>query len=143
MQPAHHRPTAKQRLQTLRQHRNQPFVFGKGEPTKDIWFYEHRVPEGQKAYSMTKPIRVEHLKPCVDWWGGAKRKGRKESEVAWKVTADEVTARGYNLDFKNPHAVVDDHGDPEELLAKLEEAEKQMAEVRDQLKAILMEALTR
>ena len=76
---------------------------------------------------MTKPIRVEHLKPCVDWWGGAKRKGRKETEVAWKVTADEVKARGYNLDFKNPHTVADDHGDPEELLAKLDEAEKQTA----------------
>ena len=67
---------------------------------------------------MTKPIRVEHCKPCVDWWGGAKRKGRKETEVAWKVTADEVKARGYNLDFKNPHTVADDHGDPEELLAE-------------------------
>src|SRR5713226_5495766 len=55
--------------------------FEKGEPTKEIWFYEHRVPEDQKAYSMTKPIRVEHLKPCVDWWGGAKRKGRVETEV--------------------------------------------------------------
>src|SRR6266850_7342648 len=48
--------------------------FEKGEPTKDIWFYEHRIPDGQKAYSMTKPIRFEHLKPCVVWWGGAKRK---------------------------------------------------------------------
>ena len=28
--------------------------FEKGEPTRDIWFYEHLVPEGQKAYSMTK-----------------------------------------------------------------------------------------
>jgi len=117
--------------------------FEKGEPTKDIWFYEHRVPEGQKAYSMTKPIRVEHLKPCVDWWGGAKRKGRKETEVAWKVTADEVKARGYNLDFKNPHTIADDHGDPEELLAKLDEAEKQAADLRDQLRAILEEALLR
>src|SRR5262245_25695450 len=90
--------------------------FEKGEPTKDIWFYEHRVPDAQKAYSMTKPIRVEHLKPCVDWWGGAKRKGRKETDVAWNVTAEEVKSRGYNLDFKNPHAVADDHGDPEELL---------------------------
>jgi type I restriction enzyme M protein len=117
--------------------------FEKGEPTKDIWFYEHRVPEGQKAYSMTKPIRVEHLKPCVDWWGGAKRKGRKETEVAWRVTADEVKARGYNLDFKNPHTVADDHGDPEELLAKLDEAEKQAAALRDQLKAILEQALLR
>jgi type I restriction enzyme M protein len=117
--------------------------FEKGEPTRDIWFYEHRVPEGQKAYSMTKPIRIEHFKPCADWWGGAKRKGRKESEVAWKVTADEVKARGYNLDFKNPHTVADDHGNPEELLAKLEEAERQTAALRDQLKAILAGALTR
>jgi type I restriction enzyme M protein len=115
--------------------------FEKGEPTKDIWFYEHSVPDGQKAYSMTKPIRVEYLKPCADWWGGAKRKGRKETEVAWRVTADEVKARGYNLDFKNPHAVADDHGDPEELLAKLDEAEQQAAALRDQLKAILAEAL--
>ena len=117
--------------------------FEKGEPTKDIWFYEHHVPEGQKAYSMTKPIRVEHLKLCVEWWGGAKRKGRKETEVAWRVTADEVKARGYNLDFKNPHAVADDHGDPEELLAKLDEAQQQAATLRDQLKAILAEALLR
>ncbi|MDT3776531.1 class I SAM-dependent DNA methyltransferase [Nitrospira sp. MA-1] len=117
--------------------------FEKGEPTKDIWFYEHRIPDGQKAYSMTRPIRFEHLKPCIDWWGGAKRKGRKETEVAWKVTADEVKARGYNLDFKNPHTVADDHGDPEELLQKLDAAEKDTANLRDQLKAILEKAMLR
>ena len=117
--------------------------FEKGSPTKDIWFYEHRVPDGQKAYSMTKPIRVEHLEPCVKWWGGESRKGRKENEFAWKVSADEVKARGYNLDFKNPHAVEDDHGDPDELLLKLDEAEKETAILRDQLKAILSEALLR
>src|SRR6266496_1203313 len=83
--------------------------FEKGEPTKEIWFYDHRVPEGQKAYSMTKPIKVEHFKPCVDWWGGAERSGRVESEVAWRVTADEVKARNYNLDFKNPHAIAHKH----------------------------------
>jgi type I restriction enzyme M protein len=117
--------------------------FEKGEPTKEMWYYEHTVPDGQKAYSMTKPIRVEHFQPCVKWWGGAKRKGRKETEVAWKVSADEVKARGYNLDFKNPHTVEDDHGDPEELLAKLNAAEKEAASLRDQLKAILAEALLR
>ena len=117
--------------------------FEKGSPTKDIWFYEHRVPGGQKAYSMTKPIRVEHLDPCLKWWGGETRKGRKENEVAWKVSAEEVKARNYNLDFKNPHAVEDDHGDPEELLSKLNEGEKETASLRDQLKAILSEALLR
>lgn len=117
--------------------------FEKGEPTTETWFWEHRVPEGQKAYSMTRPIRVEHLAACVKWWGGAKRKGRKENEVAWKVTAEEVKARDYNLDFKNPHTVADEHGDPTELLARLDQAEKHAAALRDQLKAILAEALLR
>src|SRR5271166_5402252 len=97
--------------------------FEKGQPTKDIWFYEHQVPEGQKAYSMTRPIRFEHLKGCIDWWGGAKRKGRVETPQTWKVTADEVKARDYNLDIKNPHSVPDEHGNPETLLADLAAAE--------------------
>ncbi|CAO3441959.1 Type I restriction-modification system, DNA-methyltransferase subunit M (EC 2.1.1.72) [Azospirillum argentinense] len=117
--------------------------FEKGEPTKDIWFWEHRVPEGQKAYSMTKPIRFEHLKDCIAWWGGADRLGRQETPQAWKVSDDEVKARGYNLDIKNPHTVVNDHGDPETLLADLSAAEAQAASLRDQLKTILAEALAR
>jgi type I restriction enzyme M protein len=117
--------------------------FEKGEPTKHIWFWEHRVPEGQKAYSMTKPIRLEHLAGCIEWWGGPKRKGRKDGPFAWKVTAEEVKVRGYNLDIKNPHTVADDYGDPEELLASLTAAEAQTAHLRDQLKAILAEALAR
>ncbi|KQV30604.1 DNA methyltransferase [Rhizobium sp. Root1203] len=117
--------------------------FEKGTPTKDIWYWEHRVPEGQKAYSMTKPIRQEHMQNCVDWWGGKERTGREEGPQAWRVTLDEVKARGYNLDFKNPHTVVDDHGDPELLLEELTVAETNSARLRDQLKSILAEALAR
>ena len=117
--------------------------FEKGEPTKEIWYWEHQVPEGQKAYSMTKPIRLEHLADCAAWWGGAKRKGRQEGPRAWKVSAEEVKARGYNLDIKNPHAEEEDHGDPEHLLAELTAAEAEVTSLRDQLKAILNEALTR
>ena len=117
--------------------------FEKGEPTEDIWFYEHLVPEGQKAYSMTRPIRLEHLQGCIDWWGGMDRGGREETEHAWKVTAEEVKARGYNLDIKNPHTQDNDHGDPDELLKELTAAEVETAALRDQLKAILAEALLR
>ncbi len=112
--------------------------FEKGTPTKEIWYYEHKVIEGQKAYSMTRPIRLEHLKPCMDWW-----EKREENEVAWKVGLDEIKARNYNLDFKNPHVVEEVHGDPEELLAKLEESGRETAKLRDKLKSILEEALLR
>lgn len=112
--------------------------FEKGTETKEVWYYEHRVPEGQKAYSMTRPIRFEHLKPCIDWWDR-----REENEVAWKVTIDEIRTRNFNLDFKNPHTVEENHGDPAELLAKLEQNEAETARLRDRLKAILEEALLR
>jgi type I restriction enzyme M protein len=92
---------------------------------------------------MTRPIRLEHLQPCIDWWGGSERKDRVETEVAWKVSAEDVKARGYNLDIKNPHAVDDDLGDPEEWLAKVEAADSETARLRDQLKGILKEALLR
>ncbi|HEV8036139.1 class I SAM-dependent DNA methyltransferase [Yoonia sp.] len=117
--------------------------FEKGTPTQDIWYWEHKVPETQKAYSMTKPIRLEHLDDCAAWWGGAAREGRVEGAQAWKVTADEIKARGYNLDVKNPHTVAEDHGDPETLLADLIAAEAETAALRDQLKAIMTEALAR
>jgi type I restriction enzyme M protein len=117
--------------------------FEKGTPTRDIWYWEHSVPDTQKAYSMTKPIRLDHLDDCAEWWGGAARTGRVEGPQAWKVTADDVKARGYNLDIKNPHTVAADHGDPETLLADLHAAEAQVTALRDQLKAILTEALVR
>ena len=117
--------------------------FEKGGPTKDIWFYEQRVPEGQKAYSMTRPIQFEHFQGCINWWGGSRRAGRVETPQAWKMTADEVKARGYNLDIKNPHAVADDHGDPDDLLRALDAAEAEAGRWRDELKAILAEALVR
>ena len=117
--------------------------FEKGEATRDIWFWEHLVPEGQKAYSMTKPIRVEHLADCAAWWGGPGRKGREEGGRAWKVDIEEVRGRGYNLDLKNPHTVEEDHGDPEMLLKDLTKAEVEVAAVRDKLKSLLSEALLR
>jgi type I restriction enzyme M protein len=117
--------------------------FEKGQPTQEVWFYEHQVPATQKAYSMTKPIRFDHLQGCINWWGGAERKDRQVTEQAWKVAIDDIKARNYNLDYKNPHNVAEVHGDPEELLAKLERDERCTAELRDQLKAILAEALLR
>ena len=117
--------------------------FEKGQPTQDVWYYEHQVPATQKAYSMTKPIRVEHMQGCVDWWGGADRAGRQETEQAWKVSIEDIKARNYNLDYKNPHSVAADHGDPAELLAKLEQDEQTVAQLREQLKSILAEALLR
>ena len=65
--------------------------------TKVVWYYEHRLPEGQKAYSKTKPIKEAEFEPINAWWNN-----RTESEVAWKVSIDELIAHNFDLDIKNP-----------------------------------------
>jgi type I restriction enzyme M protein len=115
--------------------------FEKGRPTEDIWFYEHRVPAARKAYSMTKPIRLEHFAECVEWWGGRKREGRVETDVAWRVSASEIAKRGYNLNVKNPHIVEEEYSDPTELLARLDDVEAETARLQGELKILLEEAL--
>lgn len=78
--------------------------FTKGTPTKEIWYYEHQLPEGQKAYSKTKPIQISEFDKLKTWCHN-----REENEQAWKVDIETIKANGYNLDIKNPHKVEAEH----------------------------------
>jgi type I restriction enzyme M protein len=71
--------------------------FTKGAPTKEVWYYEHRLPEGQKSYSKTKPIQLKEFDPIRKWWNN-----RTESDLSWKVPIQTIIDRGYDLDIKNP-----------------------------------------
>ena len=108
----------------------------KGEPTKDIWYYEHQLPEGVKAYNKTKPMRLSEFDEEKKWWNK-----RKETENAWKVSAKDIAANNYNLDKKNPNAPVEIHEDPEELLAQYTESVKAVKALQDQLKTSLQQSL--
>src|SRR5262249_15826210 len=102
--------------------------FTKGERTKDVWFYEHPYPERAKSYSKTKPMRIEEFAPEKKWWSK-----RKESEQAWRVSVEDIKARGYNLDIKNPNARDEGPGDADALLAELIAVDAAVNSVRDRL----------
>ncbi|HMS30841.1 MAG TPA: class I SAM-dependent DNA methyltransferase [Candidatus Saccharibacteria bacterium] len=110
--------------------------FTKGEPTKEIWYYEHRLPEGVKAYNKTKPICIEEFDEIKSWWND-----RKENEGAWKVSIDEIKKRGYNLDIKNPNIVEVDELNPEEVLKDYRAKQAEVKEILEKIKAELTEAL--
>ncbi|MEH3114862.1 class I SAM-dependent DNA methyltransferase [Pedobacter terrae] len=78
--------------------------FDKGTPTKEVWYYEHRLPEGQKSYSKTKTIQAKEFDPIKAWWDN-----RQESETAWKVDIQTVIDRNYDLDIKNPTKAKETH----------------------------------
>ena len=103
--------------------------FEKGKPTKDIWYYEHRLPEGAKAYNKTKPIRIQEFDPIKKWW-----KKRTESEQCWKVSIDTIIERNYDLDIKNPNKVVEEVVyDRKAILKKLETNQKKISEILKEL----------
>jgi type I restriction enzyme M protein len=72
--------------------------FTKGEPTQNIWYYKHKLPDGYKAYSKTKTIQLAEFDSLKNWWAN-----REVNEQAWQVGIDTIKANGYNLDIKNPH----------------------------------------
>jgi type I restriction enzyme M protein len=110
--------------------------FTKGEPTETVWYYEHPLPDGYKNYSKTRPVRIEEFEPEKGWWAE-----RKENEYAWPVGVDEIVARNYNLDIKNPHRPQTENGDPRELLKAYQQQQMAIADLRQTLKAELTAAL--
>ncbi|WHX92019.1 type I restriction-modification system subunit M [Peribacillus simplex] len=102
--------------------------FKKGEPTKDIWYFEHPYPNGQKSYSKTRPIRIEEFDLEKQWWDN-----REENQYAWKVSPEIIKARNYNLDIKNPHSEEDELLDPEVALQKYQESIEQVKATKQRL----------
>lgn len=123
--------------------------FEKGQPTKDIWYYEVPLPAGVKAFNKTKPMKLEDFNACAAWWGEGDtqqeklaRNNRQANEQAWQVSIEEIVARNYNLDIKNPHQEEQVSHDPDVLLAEYRQQQEVIQVLRDQLKDILGQALS-
>ena len=70
--------------------RTNVLFFEAGEPdssgwcTKEIWYYEHPLPDDHK-YSKTRPLEFDEFQPLLEWWDN-----RVENERAWKVPFLEI-----------------------------------------------------
>jgi type I restriction enzyme M protein len=117
--------------------------FTKGKPTEKVWYYEHPYPEGVKNYNKTKPMKFEEFATEIAWWGNEEDgfASRVETEHAWQVSIDEIIARNFNLDIKNPHIGEVISHDPQELLSDYAKQQDDIQALRDQLKGILSDAL--
>ncbi len=110
--------------------------FTKGQPTQEIWYFEHPTPTDRKSYSKTRPIDIKEFDLEKAWWHE-----RVENEYAWRVPIEEIKARNYNLDIKNPATVDAAHGDPLLLLEKYRKHQDEIASLRARLKTELENAL--
>lgn len=89
--------------------------FDNTHPTEETWFYRLDMPEGYKHFSKTKPMKLEHFQPVLDWWNDRREITEDGFQKAKKFTAKELSEDlGYNLDQCGyPH-------EEEEILAPLD-----------------------
>ena len=118
--------------------------FDRSGPTREVWYYEHTLPEGRKNYTKTQPIQFEEFADCLKWWTD-----RRENERAWKVSAKDLleynsdgTLKAVNLDRKNPNAATDfEHLPPEQLADDILKKEQRIAKIMIEIKRALGEPL--
>ncbi len=104
--------------------------FEKGTPTREIWYYEHRLPEGQKSYSKTKAIQFDEFAPMIAWWDK-----RVESDVAWRVQVGDLK-KGFDLDVKNPTTPADTEvASTESIISRMLDSQAKIRELLMQLQA--------
>jgi type I restriction enzyme M protein len=111
--------------------------FAKGQPTTEVWYYEHRLPPGVKAYNKTAPIRFEEFGEIRKWWGN-----RVENDHAWRVPLSELRDRGYNLDIHHPARRVSETVRASSLLAKNRSGQHQIDEASELLAKLLRDTVT-
>lgn len=107
--------------------------FTKGTPTKEIWYYEHPLPNGIKNYSRSNPITIDEFLPEKEWWNN-----RVENEHAWKVSVDDIKNANYNLDIKNPNISIEDEiCAPEIILEKLSASLNKTQELFEKMRELI------
>ena len=73
--------------------------FDRTGPTRETWFYRLDMPEGYKHFSKTKPMKLEHFQPVLDWWHNRQEIAQDGFDKAKKFPVEQLTGElGYNLD---------------------------------------------
>ena len=111
--------------------------FDRTGPTRETWFYRLDMPEGYKHFSKTKPMKLEHFAPAVEWWNDRRELVEDGFDKAKKFTARQLIEElDCNLDQCGyPH-------EEEEILAPLDliqRYEEQRASLNAEIDHVLAE----
>lgn len=95
--------------------------FDNTHPTEEIWFYRLDMPEGYKNFSKTKPMKLEHFQPALDWWHNRTEIEEDGFPKAKKYTVEEIVANGYNIDLCGYPHEEEEILDPMDLINQYQE----------------------
>ena len=73
--------------------------FDKTKKTEATWFYRMDMPEGFKNFSKTKPMKIDHFAPVMEWWNKREEISIDGFDKARRYTLKEIQDRSYNIDL--------------------------------------------
>lgn len=96
--------------------------FDNTHPTEETWFYRIDMPEGYKHFSKTKPMKLEHFAPVIDWWNNRTEINFDGFDKAKKYTAKQLIEDfNYNLDLCGYPHEEEEILDPMDLIQRYQE----------------------
>lgn len=105
--------------------------FEKGEPTRDIWYYQ--LDPGRKM-GKTNPLNDDDMEEFVQL-----QPERKNTDRSWQLKSDNLDIEhGFDLSVTNPNAPDSQiHRAPQEILTEIEQLDQETASILEKIKALL------
>ena len=114
--------------------------FDHTKPTTETWFYRMDMPDGYKHFSKTKPMKLEHFAPVIEWWNQREEINIDGFHKAKKFTVQQLSQDlGYNLDQCGYPHIEEEILDPVDLIQRYE---KQRASLNAEIDRVLSDILT-
>lgn len=96
--------------------------FDRTHPTEETWFYRLDMPDGYKHFSKTKPMKLEHFAPVIQWWNDRQEISVDGFDKAKKYTVNQLANEyGYNFDQCGYPHEEEEILDPLDLIQNYEE----------------------
>ena len=96
--------------------------FDRTKPTEETWFYRLDMPTEYKHFSKTKPMRLDHFDPVIEWWNNREEINIDGFDKAKKYTAEQLEKEfGYNLDLCGYPHIEEEILEPMDLIQRYQE----------------------
>ena len=95
--------------------------FERTSSTKETWFYRLDMPEGYKNFSKTKPMKLEHFAPVIEWWNNRQELSEDGFDKSKKYSVQELIDRNYNIDLCGYPHEEEEILPPKELIQQYQE----------------------
>lgn len=109
--------------------------------TKETWFYRLDMPDGYKNFSKTKPMKLEHFAPAMEWWSNRQEINIDGFDKAKKYTIQEISDRTYNIDLCGYPHEEEEILPPKELIQQYQEKRASLNAEIDRILAQITEIL--